>query len=157
MKRNQWIPLIVSVLISLGAGALSRLLSGDSMGIYSNLYKPPLSPPGWVFPVVWTILYILMGIASYLVFVSNSPNKQKALKLYFVQLVMNVGWSILFFGMNAYLLAFTGLLLLWYFVYLTMKEFYKINPLAGKLLVPYLLWLTFAGYLNLVIALHYNL
>lgn len=155
MSKIQAKPLIVSLLISLGTGALGAILTRGSMEQYNNLYKPPFSPPGWVFPVVWTILFILMGIAAYLVYISDAPEKWVGLKLYFIQLLLNVGWSVIFFRLNAYQLAFAWLLLLWYIVFLTAKEFYKINPLAGKLMVPYLLWLTFAGYLNLAIALFY--
>ena len=155
MSKLQIKPLLVSLSISLGAGALSALLTTDSMEKYRNLYKPPLSPPGWVFPVVWTVLFILMGIAAYYVYISNSPEKWVGLKLYFIQLLLNVGWSVIFFRLNAYQLAFAWLLLLWYMVFLTAKEFYKIDSKAGKLMIPYLIWLTFAAYLNLAIALHY--
>ncbi len=155
MSKIQIKPLIVSLFISLGAGALGAVLTKDSMEKYRNLYKPPFSPPGWVFPVVWTILFILMGIAAYLVYISDAPDKWVALKLYVIQLLLNVGWSVIFFRLNAYQLAFAWLLLLWYMVFLTAKEFYKINTRAGILMIPYLIWLTFAAYLNLAIALHY--
>ncbi len=150
-----WKELLISLFISLGAGALAGLLTSDSMQKYATMYKPPLAPPGWVFPVVWTVLYILMGIAAYLVYVSDSDQKKTALTLYGVQLVANVLWSVIFFELDAYLLAFAWLLLLWYLIFLTLKSFYEINPTAGKLLIPYLLWVTFAGYLNLSIAIHY--
>ncbi len=148
-------PLFISLLLSLGTGALSSLFTPDSRGQYSTLYKPPFAPPGWLFPVVWTILFILMGVAAYLVYVSDSPGKTEALKLYLVQLLVNFGWSIIFFRWNAYFLAFTWLLLLLYLVYLTTKEFYEIDKIAGILLIPYLVWLVYAGYINLSIALYY--
>lgn len=148
-------PLFISLLLSLGTGALSSLFTSDSRTQYAVLYKPPLAPPGWLFPVVWTILFILMGVAAYLIYISDSPNKNDALKIYLVQLFVNFGWSIIFFRWNAYLLAFTWLLLLLYLVYLTAKEFYEINKTAGLLLVPYLIWLVYAGYINLSIALYY--
>ena len=151
----KWKELLISLFISLGAGALAGLLTSDSMQKYATMYKPPLAPPGWVFPVVWTVLYILMGIAAYLVYVSDSDQKKTALTLYGVQLVANVLWSVIFFELDAYLLAFAWLLLLWYLIFLTLRSFYEINPTAGKLLIPYLLWVTFAGYLNLSIAIHY--
>lgn len=144
-----------SLALSLGAGAFAGILTADSMKQYKNMYHPPLSPPGWVFPVVWTILYILMGVAAWLVWTSDSEEKRRAMKLYLLQLIANVAWSVIFFGFNAYLVAFAWLLLLWYLIWMTMKEFGKINPTAGRLLLPYLLWVTFAGYLNLAIAVHY--
>lgn len=148
-------PLIVSLAISLGAGVLSWLLTADSMKQYSMMYKPPLSPPGWVFPAVWTILYILMGVAAYLVYISSSGEKTSALRIYFLQLAANVIWPVIFFRYKAYLPAFAWLVLLWYLIFITIKQFSEINKLAGKLLVPYLLWVTFAGYLNFAIMVHY--
>ena len=148
-------PLFFSLLLSLGTGALSSLFTSDSRTQYAALYKPPLAPPGWLFPVVWTILFVLMGVAAYLIYISDSPDKNNALKLYLVHLFVNFSWSIIFFRWNAYFLAFTWLLLLLYLVYLTAKEFYAINKTAGLLFVPYLIWLLYAGYINLSIALYY--
>lgn len=155
MEKIRWKSLAASLALSLGAGAFAGILTADSMKQYKNMYHPPLSPPGWVFPVVWTILYILMGVAAWLVWTSDSEEKRRAMKLYLLQLIANVAWSVIFFGFNAYLVAFAWLLLLWYLIWMTMKEFGKINPTAGRLLLPYLLWVTFAGYLNLAIAVHY--
>lgn len=154
MKHIQWKPLIVSLLISLGAGALSSILTADSMQQYMQMYKPPLSPPGFIFPIVWTILYILMGIASYLVYLSPSEDKKAALTVYLIQLAANVIWSVIFFRFDAYLLAFAWLVFLWYLIYITIKQFYPINKTAAILMVPYLAWVTFAGYLNLAIVIH---
>lgn len=148
-------PLFISLLISLGTGALSSLLTPNVSEQYQTLYKPPLAPPGWLFPIVWTILFILIGVAAYLVYISDSSDKNTALRLYLIQLVVNVGWSFIFFQLNAYLLAFTWLLLLFFLVYLTAKEFYKINKTAGYLMIPYLLWIIYAGYINLAIAVYY--
>ena len=149
--------LIISLAISLGTGAFSALITSGSMEQYGQLYQPPLAPPGIVFPIVWTILFTLMGIAAYFVYRSsaNSEQKEQALKLYAVQLAANVLWSVIFFNFNAYLLAFAWLLLLWYLIFLTTKAFFAIDETAGKLMIPYLLWVTFAGYLNLAIAIHY--
>lgn len=157
MNRINWKALLVSVAVSLGSGVLATLLTADSMQQYSEMYNPPLAPPAWLFPVVWTILYLLMGVASYLVYESDVAKEQKrsALLLYGIHLLVNIGWSIIFFGFQAYLVAFVWLLLLWYLIYLTMKRFGEINPTAGRLLIPYLLWVTFAGYLNLAIAIYY--
>lgn len=158
MKNNkiQWKPLFISLLISFGVEIISGLLTMGSMEKYEQLYKPPLSPPGYVFPVVWTVLFLFMGIASYLVYVSDSPHREQALIAYGIQLLVNMAWSVLFFNLDAYLFAFAWLILLWYLVYKMAKRFYAIEPLAGKLMYFYLIWITFAGYLNLMIALHYS-
>ena len=155
LKKINFRTLFISLLLSLGTGTLSALFTSTSRDQYKSLYQPPFAPPGWIFPIVWTILFILMGVAAYLVSQSDSPKKMDALKLYLVHLFVNFSWSIIFFRWNAYFLAFTWLLLLLYLVYLTAKEFYQINKLAGILLIPYLIWLIFAGYLNLSIALYY--
>ena len=152
--KIQWKALAVSLAVSLGTGLLSVLLTPNIQEDYAQLYRPPLAPPGWVFPVVWTILLVLMGIAAYLVYTSGNGQSTSALKLYLVQLLFNLGWSVLFFRWDAYLPAFLWLLILWYLVYRLIQQFGEINSLAGKLMIPYLIWLTFAGYLNLAIALH---
>lgn len=149
MKIN-WKRLLLCLAIPLGVGALSGLISSGGMEDFSGLHKPPLSPPGWLFPVVWTILYLLMGLASYLVLESGtSPRRQReAITVYGVQLAVNFFWSIIFFNFKAYLPAFLWLLLLWVLIIVTLVRFFRIRPVAGWLLVPYLLWVTFAGYLN---------
>ena len=152
--KIQWKPLLVSVAISLGVGILSSLFTPNIAGEYAAIPDPPLAPPAWLFPVVWTILYILMGIAAYLIW-ESAPGEEKrsALLYYGAQLVINFFWPLIFFRMDAYVTAFFWLLLLWYLVFVTFQKFYAINPTAGKLLIPYLVWLTFAGYLNLYIAI----
>ena len=151
--KVKWKELIVSIAISLGVGALSGYLTKNSMSLYQELVKPPLTPPGWIFPIVWTILFALMGISAYLIYVSDSKEKNQALQIYAIQLMLNFIWSLAFFNMQAYLLAFVILILLWISIIAMIKVFYEINPLAGKIQVPYLLWVTFAGYLNLAIYL----
>ena len=142
MKTN-WKKRLLYWAIPLAVGGLSALLSGG-MGGYKVLNQPPLSPPGWVFPVVWTILYLLMGEASYRV----SEKGPSALKPYWVQLALNLIWSPVFFGLQMYLLAFFILIALWVAIFLTLRRFSAIDETAGNLLLPYLLWVTFAGYLN---------
>lgn len=122
------------------------------MEAFEALNKPALSPPGWLFPVVWTVLYILMGIASYLVLTSGKPN-DTALIVYGIQLVFNFFWPILFFNLELYLLSFFWLVLLWLLILKTTLSFYQISKPAGYLMLPYLLWVTFAGYLNFFIYL----
>ena len=142
--------LLIAQLIPLATGGLSALLSGSGMADYATLNKPPLSPPGWVFPIVWTFLYLLMGYASYRIYMSAAKPEEKksALLLYGLQLFFNFLWSIVFFGLQWRLAAFFVLLILWILISLTMKAFSKIDEKAADLLLPYLLWVTFAGYLN---------
>jgi benzodiazapine receptor len=146
-------PLLASLLISLGVGGLSALLTKNNMSVYSSLIQPPLAPPGFIFPVVWTILFILMGISAYLVAVSPSEEKTSALTIYGVQLVINFFWSIFFFNLKNYTFSFLWLLLLLVFIVIMTVKFYRINKTAGLLQIPYLLWVIFAGYLNLMISL----
>ncbi len=145
--------LIVSILIPLFVGGIAGIFTMNSMDDYKLLAKPILSPPGFLFPIVWTILFILMGIGCYLISNSNFKNKDTALKLYFVQLIINFFWTIIFFVLKLRLFAFIWILLLIVLVYFMIKEFYKINKLAAYLQIPYLLWLIFAAYLNFSIYL----
>lgn len=150
--KIQWKKLILCIAIPLAVGGLSALLTRGSMETFQSLNKPTLSPPGWLFPVVWTVLYILMGIASYLVLTSGKPTRS-ALTVYGIQLVFNFFWSILFFNLGAYLFSFIWLIILWILIFITMILFFRISEPAGYLLLPYLLWVTFAGYLNFYIYL----
>ena len=144
-----WKKFLLCLAIPLGVGGLSALLTSNSMQMFEEINKPPLSPPGWLFPVVWTILYILMGIALYLIVVAKDRNKTLTAYISFgVQLFFNFFWSIIFFNAKAYLFAFIWLVLLWVGIIANIYFFYKINKTAGKLLIPYLIWVTFAGYLN---------
>ncbi len=154
MKEKQK-QLFICIAIPLAVGALSALLSRDGMSQFAVLNKPPLSPPGWLFPVVWTILYVLMGIASYLVLRSGESQQtiNKALRVYGIQLAVNFFWSIFFFDLSWYLFSFLWLILLWVLIIVTLVRFYRISETAGYLLIPYLLWVTFAGYLNFAIYL----
>lgn len=118
------------------------------------LKQPPLAPPGWLFPIVWTILFVLMGIASYLVLQAENPyGKSLALGFYLAQLFFNFCWSIIFFNLKAYLAALLWLVVLWFLILITAFLFYQKSKAAGLLLTPYLLWVLFAGYLNLGIYL----
>lgn len=150
--KIQWKKLILCIAIPLAAGGLAGLLIRNSMETFQSLNKPALSPPGWLFPVVWTILYILMGIASYLILTSEKPN-QSALVFYGIQLIFNFFWSIIFFNFEAYLFSFVWLIILWVLILATMILFFRVSEPSGYLLLPYLLWVTFAGYLNLYIYL----
>lgn len=141
-------PLLANLLIPLAVGGFSAFLTMDSMEIYQNLNQPPLSPPGWLFPVVWTILFVLMGVAAYLVWMRDSTGRNGALFLYGLQLALNFGWTLIFFNARNYLLAFFWLVALWVLILLTTIRFFKEKKAAGWLMIPYLLWVAFAGYLN---------
>ena len=148
--KIQWKKLLICLAIPLAVGGLAALLSGG-MGDYKALRQPPFAPPGWVFPIVWSILYLLMGYSSYRVLISGKDPVEirNALKLYGAQLILNFVWPIVFFGLEWRLVAFFILVALWVFIYLTIRAFSKIDEQAGDLLLPYILWVTFAGYLNL--------
>lgn len=150
--KIQWKTLVTCLIIPLAIGIISALLTRNNMETFDLINKPILAPPSWLFPVVWTILYILMGIASYLVFISKKPNKT-ALTVYGIQLIFNFFWSIIFFNLELYLFAFIWLVLLWLLIFKTAILFYQISKPAGYLMIPYLLWVTFAGYLNFSIYL----
>lgn len=132
-------------------GVLSSLLSGNFLSFYSELVKPPFAPPGNLFPIVWTILYALMGISAYMIYVSDADDeeKKKALNLYVVQLFVNFMWSIVFFRFEQIGAAAVVLILLVLLVALMIVTFKKIRPLAGYLNIPYLIWVIFAAYLNI--------
>ena len=149
-----WKKLFICLAVPLAVGGLATLLSGG-MDSYKIMNQPPLSPPGWIFPIVWTILYLLMGWASYRVLVSNAPreDRKKALTFYGIQLFLNFLWPLVFFGLGWYWAAFIVLLALWVMIYLPMHLFGLIDDTAENLLIPYLLWVTVAGYLNLGVAL----
>ncbi|MDO5560173.1 MAG: TspO/MBR family protein [Oscillospiraceae bacterium] len=140
------------MILSLGTGALSALLTMNSTReVFNSIKQPPLTPPAAVFPVVWTILFFLMGISSFIVSGSRSEYKNKALIIFFVQLIINFTWSPLFFIAQMYFAAFICIVLLWIAIIAMIYYFYKVNPVAAFLQIPYLLWVTFAGYLNFMI------
>lgn len=141
-------PLLVNLLIPLAVGGLSAFLTRDSMELYGLVEQPPLSPPGWLFPIVWTVLFLLMGVAAYLVWMRDSTGRNGALTLYGLQLAFNFGWTLIFFNLQNYGFAFFWLLALWVLILLTTIRFFKETRAAGWLMLPYLLWVTFAAYLN---------
>lgn len=151
MKINNKKGLIKSIAIPLALGGVSAFLTRGSMEVFEKLNQPPLSPPGWLFPVAWTILYVLMGIASYMVMEAKAdPDKiAGAMTVYIWQLVVNFLWPTFFFNFGWYLFSFIWLVLLWFLVLITTLRFYNVSKAAGLLMVPYLLWTTFACYLNL--------
>ena len=152
MKRKiQYGPLAAALAIPLAVGGFSAFLTREGMEYFKAVAQPPLSPPSWLFPVAWTILYLLMGAASYLVWVSGVSEKRRdrALTVYGLSLAANFLWPIVFFTARLYLAAFLLLLVLWVVVVITALLFSCIDDRAGKLMIPYIVWLSFAAYLNL--------
>lgn len=150
MIKKNWKTYAFWIALSETAGLLAGLLTRSSTEIYSQtIIKPPLSPPAIVFPIVWTILYALMGISAARVRLAPSSQKQqRATNLFIAQLVVNFFWSLFFFNLQAFGFAFIWLILLWVLVLLLIIASYKVDKLAAWLLIPYLIWITFAAYLN---------
>lgn len=143
---------VISVIIALGVGGLSALIVGDSTKIYGELLLPPLAPPSWLFPVTWSILYVLMGITAAMIYGKRREMPKKvsdALYSYAISLVVNFSWSIFFFRFGSFLFAFVWLLFLLFTVCRTAVEYGRISKAAEYLQLPYIIWLLFAGYLNL--------
>ena len=154
MKKSKLIPYVVSVAAALAVGGLSAFVTRGGMDIYSDIKTPPLSPPGFIFPIVWTVLFILMGISAAIIYTSEngtSAQRADALKIYAASLAVNFAWSIVFFNKRAFLTAFVVLLLLLFLILKTIGAYKKISPAAAHLQIPYALWVTFAGYLNIAI------
>lgn len=149
MKKN-WKIYGAWIAIAEAIGALSGLLSREGMRIYSQtVIQPTLAPPMWVFPVVWSILFALMGISAAIIWQSpESELRSKGLNLFVAQLTVNFFWSLIFFNLQAFGFAFLWLVPLWALVAWMIWTFYQVEPLAAWLQIPYLLWLTFAGYLS---------
>lgn len=142
-----------SILIPVVLGALTGLLTHSCMDSFEALRQPPLSPPGWLFPVVWTILYTLMGISLAMIRLSRDSQREDALFLFALQLFVNLVWPILFFCWELRLSAFFVLLLLIALVIAMIVRFWRIRAAAGALNLPYLIWLGFAAWLNLAVYL----
>jgi len=150
MKMKAWKPYLFFVLLTEGVGLLAGLLTRDATAIYSEVVlKPALSPPAIVFPIVWTVLYALMGIGAARVWRSpESADRKRALNIFIIQLVLNFFWSLIFFNAQAFGFALLWLMLLWVLVLLMILSFGKVDRVAALLQIPYLLWVTFAAYLN---------
>lgn len=169
VKRNTK-AIVISILIPLGVGVTAGWLSMEGMMSFTDKNQPPLSPPAWIFPIAWTVLYSLMGISSYLIYRNSRRDKggenpvknkkeikntkenrdsKKALTIYGYQLLVNFLWPCFFFNFQWYFFSFLWLVFLWVLVAYMILEFGKISSIAAVLNVPYLLWLSFAAYLNL--------
>jgi benzodiazapine receptor len=154
MNRNNVIKLIVSILVCQVAGGIGALFTTSSIPTwYATLNKPSFTPPSWIFGPVWTVLYLMMGIAAFLVWRKglNDPQVKTALIIFVVQLALNALWSFLFFGLRSPLAGLVDIVLLWVFIMLTIVLFIRISTIAGLLLIPYLLWVSFATVLNFAI------
>lgn len=149
MKINKS-SLFKSIALPLLVGAIAGFLTRNSMDDFARLNQPPLSPPGWLFPVVWTILYTLMGISASLISQSDADEsaKNSALRIYYLQLFVNFLWPLFFFGGQWYFFSLLWLILLWFLIAVMITRFYAISKTAGYLNVPYFIWVTFATYLN---------
>lgn len=148
IKLKKYKYIILNVAISLGIGALSALCTFNAMELYQKINRPKVAPPGFIFPIVWAVLYVLIGLSSYLIHRSKDNHKESALILYYFQLALNFAWPITFFNYQNFLLALAILLGLNISVIILIRLFYKIRPIAAYLLLPYLGWILFALYLN---------
>ena len=151
MKNKAWKNYALWIAVTEAVGLASGLITKEGTEIYKDtIAKPPLSPPAIVFPVVWAMLYALMGVSAARISLASPSNTRRcARNIYLAQLALNFFWSIIFFNLQAYLFAFIWLLALWGTILYMIIEFRKIDKIAGNLQIPYLLWVTFAGYLNL--------
>ncbi len=145
---------LIGILIPLAVGGLSALLTSGNMMLYGEIVQPPLAPPPILFPIVWTVLYVLMGIGSARVYLKKEAMPKEvtsALKTYVLQLGFNFFWSLIFFNLRAFLFAFIWLIALCGLIIIMLFQFYKIDKIAAIINIPYFLWVTFAAYLNLAI------
>lgn len=151
MKKHTWKSYILWILLAEAVGALSAYLTRDGTSQFNtSVIQPPLSPPALVFPIVWSILFALMGFSSARVSLAPpSSARSRGLNLFILQLAANFLWSLIFFNLHSYGLAFLWLLLLWVLVFSMILSFRKTDTLAANLQIPYLVWLTFAAYLSL--------
>jgi benzodiazapine receptor len=151
MKGNEIMKLAISIIICLAAGFIGSIFTNRSIPIwYESLKKPSFNPPGWLFGPVWTALFILMGISLFLIWQKglNYNGVKIALIVFGIQLILNILWSILFFGLRAPLAAFIEIIILWILILMTILIFYPISKTAALLLLPYILWVSFASILN---------
>lgn len=151
MLRKNWLKLVIALALPQLAGFLGSIFTSAKIPTwYASLAKPFFSPPNWLFGPVWITLYLLMGISLYLVWVKKAE-KKKALWLFGVQLALNAVWSPVFFGMQNIMLAFVVIVFLWLAIILTIIYFYKVSKKAAYLMLPYIIWVSFAAVLNLAL------
>jgi len=147
--RNDVLGLVGWLVVSFAASAVGAIASIEARSFYGQLVQPAWAPPPWLFGPVWTVLYALMAIAAWLVWRSGGFRANRnALGLFLVQLALNALWSWIFFSWHRGLLAFAEILLLWVLIAATLAAFWRVRPFAGSLLIPYLVWVSFAAVLN---------
>ena len=157
-KYKGYIPsFLVSIAIPLAVGLLSALLTKNNMSIYDEIKTPPLAPPAILFPIAWSILYILMGVSSFIVYHNKNHENERwakeGLTYYIISLVFNFLWSILFFNARVFAIAVVCLLILLFFIIKTVLAYFRVKPTSAYLQIPYILWVAFAAYLNIAIAI----
>lgn len=146
--------LIASITLPLVIGFLGSAFTVSAITTwYTTLNKPFFSPPNFVFAPVWTTLYVLMGVSLYLLWTSKQKGKDKVIKLFFIQLALNLIWSIIFFGLHNPQVAFVEIIALWIFIFLTIRQSYSVSKISAYLLYPYIVWVSFALLLNLFIVI----
>jgi tryptophan-rich sensory protein len=155
MKNKKMFTYIAGIIICQVAGIIGSIFTAPAVkGWYTGINKPSFNPPNWLFAPVWTTLFVLMGIAVSIIRLSEKTElRKKALKVFFIQLILNTLWSIIFFGMENPILAFIEIVVLWFAILYTIILFRKIDRKASYLLIPYILWVSFASVLNLAIAI----
>jgi tryptophan-rich sensory protein len=151
MTTTNLVKLIASIVLCQMAGVIGAIFTASAVPTwYTTLRKPPFTPPGWVFSPVWIALYLLMGVSAFLIWSKGwgDSRVRVALSLFAVQLVLNASWSLMFFGLRSPLAGLIDIVALWVFILLTTLYFFKVSYMAGALLVPYILWVSFAAILN---------
>lgn len=148
MKKINWKRLIIIIIITFIVGSFFSFFTMNNMDTFKELEKP-VNVPGILFPIVWSILYLLMSISCYIITTKDDKNKDNAIIWYGIQLIINSLWSLIFFGFSAYLFSFIWIILLLISVIIMIVKFYKIDKTASYLNIPYVLWILFAGFLNL--------
>lgn len=148
MKKIKWKDLILNLLLVYAVAGLSAFLTAKGMERFKGLNQPPLTPPPILFPIVWTVLFTLIGISAYLVTVSLKNRNDFPYTVYCLQLIFNFFWPVIFFNSGKFLFALIWLVILWFLILTMIITFYKHNKTAAYLQIPYLIWVTFAGYLN---------
>ena len=152
LNKSKIKPYAVSILLTLAVGGLSGFLTSMGMDSFDALTKPPLTPPSFLFPIVWTVLFILMGVGAARIYLTElTAARNRALIVYVVQLAVNFLWSIIFFNLQSYGFAFFWLILLWVLILTMIYLFCKVDKPAALLQIPSAIWVTFSGYLNLMI------
>lgn len=148
--KRRWVPLLAWLAVCYGVSAVGGLVTTHAVETwYQGLAKPAVNPPDWVFGPVWTVLYGLMAVAAWLVWIApDSVTRRRGIVWFCTQLAANLMWSFVFFGAKRLELGVVDIALLWGLIVATMVPFFKVSRAAGWLMVPYLAWVTFAGYLN---------